>query len=73
MAATGAFALVAATLKPSGTRPMRSPWLAQTPISLGSPSKRGLPGSARTVACPNSRSGAGSTSPPRMSAINCMP
>ena len=73
MAATGAFALVAATLKPSGTRPMRSPWLAHTPISSGSPSKRGLSGSVRTVAWPNSRSGAGSTSPPSRSVINCMP
>ena len=73
MAATGAFALVATTRKPSGMRTIRSPWLAHTPTSLGSAPNRGLSGSTLTVAWPNSRWGAGSTSPPSMSVINCIP
>src|SRR6478672_9192496 len=39
MAATGALALVAITSKPAGAEATKSPWLAQTRISCGIPSK----------------------------------
>ena len=41
MAATGAFALVATTEKPGGAVATKSPWLAQTRISAGTPAKSG--------------------------------
>ena len=40
MAATGAFALVATTEKPAGAAATKSPWLAQTRISSGTPANR---------------------------------
>jgi len=44
MAATGALALVATTEKPEGAADTKSPWLAQTRTSDGTPAKSGASG-----------------------------
>ena len=58
MAANGAFGDTPATVKPSGMRVMRSPWLIQTVwLSPGrhTPSNSGLVLTTETSARPNSR------------------
>ena len=75
IAATGALALVAITAKPGGAGATRSPWLAQTRKLAGQRLNSGArPASLTcTSAWPNSRCGAGATSPPSASVISCMP
>jgi hypothetical protein len=73
MAATGALALVAVIANPGGGVLTRSPWLAQTRRVGGTDANSGAPGTMLIVASPNSRCGAGATSPPSACVINCMP
>ena len=73
IAATGALALVAVTAKPAGAAATKSPWLAQTRSSSGTVANSGAFGVMRMLARPNSRCGAGATSPPSVAVISCIP
>ena len=72
IAATGAFALVAVTENPAAPLFTKSPWLAHTRRSAERSKQRRV-GAISIVARPNSRCGAGATSPPSACVISCMP
>ena len=74
-AAAGQLALSATTLKPDGSDSMRSPWLIQTDwsASSGKPWNRSDASVTRRLARPYSRRSAGTTLPPRTSAVSCTP
>ena len=61
------------TLNPAGIASTKSPWLAQTRLSLGSPARRAPPRITVRVAFPYSRRSLGSTFPPSSLARSCMP
>ena len=69
----GQFALVADTRKPAGISETRSPWLIQTMKRSGSPANSGLSGSVRSSVFPYSRLSPGTTWPPSVRDISCMP
>ena len=74
IAAIGQSLLVPTFSKPSGTCVTKSPWLIQTVCSFGvSVNRTALSETISNVACPYSRFLAGSTFPPRLYVISCMP
>ena len=73
IAANGQPGDVALTLKPSGIATTRSPWLIHTMNESGTPLKSSFPGSTESMVLPYSRFSPGSTLPPRVALMSCMP
>ena len=73
IAANGHVADTAPRSKFAGIASTRSPWLIHAVIVEGMPSKSGLPGITSIGILPYSRSAPGTTLPPSVWLMSCMP